>query len=671
MSAETASREVLWNISHYYLMYPALLVALVFFGIGLWRRLNYWRQGKSDPTIKPPWPPRLLRSFLDTILQRRVLESIVPGLFHISIFWSFIILLVATTVVGIDMYLPWKIFQGRFYLWISLLADLAGLFFTLGLGVAFVRRYLLRPAKLKSSWQDALIHGAFFYLMLSGFLLEAIRIRYAGDPWAAWTPFGYAMSFLFVAVPENLGRFIHVSNWWLHALVTFGLIALIPYTKLLHLITIPVNSALNSNRRRGELARPDLAKLMESDVDFHIGMSTLQESSWKMRLDHDACIECGRCDDHCPAQVTGHNLSPMNIILGLRDLGREATTNKGDLEALEKEIVGDRIEAISLWECRTCYACVEVCPAGIDQLSQIVEMRRSEVLMKGELPAEAQQMLRDLETRGNPFGSQEDRLAWIRRQGFRLLEPGEKVEVLYWIGCATSFDPRKQKVAHDLVRIMEAAGVSYAVLGDKEGCTGDPARVLGDENIFQSMAKSQLEQINPEQFDTMVVNCPHCYNAFDNEYRQFGANFKVIHHSEFIRNLVRDGRLKLSATHKRKLAFHDPCYLGRVQGVYDPPRELLTMVAGKKPLELSRNRKKSGCCGAGGGHFWMDLKAAGERLDNRRIDEVAAVGAETLGVGCVFCMQMLENGLKARDLESKVQVRDLAELVAESLEQAG
>ena len=663
------TREVLWNISHYYLMYIPFAISLGFFLFGLWRKVHYWSQGKKDTSVTPPWSPRLWRALFESISQRKVIESVIPGLFHVSIFWSFIILLIATTVVAIDMYLPFKIFVGPFYLMISLLADLAGMFFTLGLGMAFWRRYLRKPSLLRSNWQDATIHGAFFYLMFSGFLLEGIRICYAGDPWALWTPFGYAMSLPFQVIPENVGRFVHFFNWWLHAFVTFGLMALIPYTKLFHMFAIPANVMLKSRRPRGSLKRPDLEALMENmsdDEEFSIGMATLNDTTWKERLDHEACIECGRCDQNCPAHLAGKNLSPMNIILGLRDKGR-AYMQSGDKKILEQELVGDAVAAESLWECRSCFGCVEVCPAHIDQLSQIIEMRRSEVLMKGEMPTEAQTMLRDLETRGNPFGDPNDRLDWIRREGFKVLEPGDKVEVLYWIGCATSFDPRKQKVARDLVTILGKAGVSYAVLGEKESCTGDPARVLGDENIFQTLAKGQLENIPTEQFDYMAVNCPHCMNAFANEYPQFGAKFKVIHHTQLIQRLIDDGRLKLGEKLGRKITYHDPCYLGRGQNVFDQPRSVLSKVNQTVPLEMASNKKRSYCCGAGGGHFWMDIQAAGERIDNRRIDEAAATGADTVAVGCVFCMQMLENGLKAKNLDDKVEVRDVAELVAENL----
>jgi Fe-S oxidoreductase len=438
------------------------------------------------------------------------------------------------------------------------------------------------------------------------------------------------------------------------------------------MFVIPLNMALETSRPRGSLKRPDLEALINSGAEnFTLGVTSLLDTTWKQRLDHDTCIECGRCDNNCPANQAGKQLSPMSIILNQRNLARQASAlphGSSEQQALMgKPLVGEIIPAISLWECRTCYACVEVCPVGIDHLDHIVELRRSEVLMKGEMPAEAQTMLRALETRGNPLGSQDDRVSWISKAGFKVLKPGEKVEFLYWIGCATTFDPRKQKVAHDLVKILEHAGISYGVLGEKEMCTGDPARLVGDENIFQTQAKSQLAMIDATQFDTMVVNCPHCYNAFDNEYPQFGAKFKVIHHTELLERLVQQGKLKLNANLARKITYHDPCYLGRVQDVYDQPRSLLEAVSGSKPIELSRNRQKSACCGAGGGHFWMDLKEGGERLDNRRVDEVAASGANTLGVGCVFCMQMLENGLKARDLDKKIAVKDVVELVAESL----
>ena len=558
MNNAEASREVLWNISNYYLMYPVFLICLGICLHGFYKQYRLIAAGKPDSSTRGDWLGRFTNTFLDVALHRKIFKSLLAGIFHISIFWSFMILLFATTMVALDMYLPWNIFKGRFYLGVSLLADLAGAFFTIGIGMTFVRRYIVKKNNFKSTWQDSVIHGAFFYLMASGFLLEGVRIAYAGDPWAAWTPFGWLMSVPFQWIPENIGRLFHLTNWWVHAFVTFGLIALIPYTKLRHMVTIPLNTFTASNRPRGCLDRIDLEKLMEEsgdDDEFSIGVATYKDLTWKQRLEHDSCIECKRCDSVCPAHVTGHNLSPMNIMLSMRDM------DKGDAD---KEIVGTAVAAESLWECRTCYACVEACPAGIDQLGQIIDMRRSEVLMKGEMPAEGQTLLRDMESRGNPFGPQEDRLAWIEKEGFKVLKEDDKVEVLYWIGCATSFDPRKQKVARDMVKIFEQAGVSYAVLGEKESCNGDPARVVGDENIFQMVAKEQATKINPKQFDVMVANCPHCYNAFDNEYPQFGLKMKVLHHTEFINKLIAEGRLKLDSQSDRNVAFHDPCYLGRV-----------------------------------------------------------------------------------------------------------
>jgi Fe-S oxidoreductase len=337
----------------------------------------------------------------------------------------------------------------------------------------------------------------------------------------------------------------------------------------------------------------------------------------------------------------------------------------------DAKIAGDVMDPMSFWSCNTCMACVEACPVGINHVDQIVGNRRHMTMMEGQLPHEAQATLRSLESRANPYGPPEDRTKWLDGLNVQQLQAGDAVDYLYWVGCVSAFDPRKQKIAKSLVTIMQRAGLSFGVLGSMEGCSGDPARRLGEENLFQTLAKKNIELLKSVSFKTLVANCPHCFNTIKNEYPQFGnlgegRQPEIIHHSVLLRRLLEADKLPLKEEALKEVTFHDPCYLGRVNDEYEAPRKTLTAVKGLKILEMDRSREKGLCCGAGGGHFWMDLKI-GERVNSVRADEAAKTGASTVATACPFCMQMMEDGVKLTNNEATLDVRDIAEVIAERL----
>jgi Fe-S oxidoreductase len=568
-------------------------------------------------------------------------------------------------------------------------------------------------------------------LVVQGFLLEGLRIHVTNDPWRWYSPVGLLVSKFFWPLSYSSAEALHQVIWWIHTLNVMLVVALAPYTKFFHIVASSINLFFRPQARpKGQLESVgDLEKRMEAGEEFTIGLGNIKDYSWKHLMDLDACTSCGRCQEVCPAYLSGKPLSPKWMILDSRNhalslladnklkvpskipsplraidswftknlllaksglvetengyeangpyrakntLVQQATKEVG--KNVEHMIAGEVVDDLVYWSCTTCRACVEVCPVGINHVDHIVGNRRNMVLMRGEVPSEAQGTLRALENRANPYGPPQDRMKWAEGLDLPVLKPGDSVDYLYWVGCVSAFDPRKQKIAKALVKLMKAAGLSFGVLGTAEGCTGDPARRLGEENLFQSLAKKNLEVLRSVQFRTLVANCPHCFNSIKNEYPEFGnlgngQSPEIIHHSQLLKRLLKDGRLPLkeqNADTQQTYTFHDPCYLGRYNDEYEAPRTGLKKIKSLQIVEMDRSRESGLCCGAGGGHFWMDLKV-GERVNSLRVDEAAATGAQGIATACPFCMQMLEDGVKLTGREQQLEVKDIAELLAEQL----
>ncbi|MBP7669309.1 MAG: (Fe-S)-binding protein [Candidatus Eisenbacteria bacterium] len=682
-----AHRELMWNMgtASHYLMYGLMLVSFALFAWGARRRIREWKAGAPDGERFGQWGKRIAIAFRETFLQRQTRRRFLPGLFHSLVFYSFIVLFITTLIVMADMDFGIHIFHGPFYLGVSLAADLAGGLLLAGLAIAAVRRYFARPDFLPASKPaDGVILLILAGLALTGLLAEGARMRFHpdGDPWRAYTPLGRAAAWLWSGIDDPAaGRAAHFATWWVHAFGTFAMIALIPHTKFFHMLGIPANQLFSKLEPAGSLRRVDIEAIMTADdapEDFTIGIADARALSWKQRLDLDACVDCGRCDSVCPARLAGASLSPRRLIADLRDMHASARqgAHKGDGGngsdgPAPLPIIGAAGTVFEngdfVWLCRTCHACQSLCPAAIEHVDLFVEMRRSEVMMEGRLPKEAAQALKTMEAQGNPFGAQADRMDFVERLGLEVIPPGGETEILLWIGCAVTFDPEKQKIAEDLVAILKHAGAKVGHLGRDETCCGDPARVLGDENLFQTAAKQTVAALQARRFATLLVLCPHGVNVFRNEYPQFGGRFPVRHHSELLAEWIATGRLKLDHPVHERIVFHDPCYLGRYQGIVREPRRALAAIPGARLAEMTAHGRESDCCGAGGGHYWMDLEEGTSRVNNRRCDQAAAAGAQTIAVACPFCDQMLIDGLKARDLDEKIRVADIATLVRQGL----
>jgi Fe-S oxidoreductase/nitrate reductase gamma subunit len=601
------------------------------------------------------------------------------------IFYSFIVLVVTTTIVMIDydagklLGIELNIFTGFIYVFFTVASDLAGVFILVGIGMAAYRRYVRKPDTLPTTTEDGLVLALIAFMIITGYLVEGLRIAVNGDPWRALSPVGSVTASLFSGIGESGGKTLHGSFWWLHTILAMGWIAIIPYTKFVHLLSLPTNAFFSKLKPRGELQREDIEKLMESSEsdDLKIGLQKPEELTWKQRMDMDICVSCGRCEEVCPAFLADREyFSPRQLIQRIKKELVEFDTANGvnggkTVEAAATsevaDIVGKAFDEEFIWHCRTCGACVEICPALIDHVGTLMEIRRNEVLIQGRMPEEAGRALRIYETNGNPFGSQSDRIDFVEKMKVRVVEPGEKVDVLYWVGCIVAFDPQKHKIAGDICKLMERCGIDFGVLGGDEKCCGDPARVMGQEMLFQQTAKEQVELLKQREFKTLLTGCPHCYNVLKNEYPQFGGNFKVMHHSEFIRDMVQQGRLKPQTAEAHNYVYHDPCYLGRYQKIYEPTREVVSRLPHAQLGEMKNRREKSLCCGAGGGHYFMDLKR-GERINNIRVKQAHDAGADTIVTSCAFCLHMLQDSLKLLNYDDKMRVIDVASLTAESLE---
>ncbi|NOZ08462.1 MAG: (Fe-S)-binding protein [FCB group bacterium] len=658
--------------------YLIALAALLYFFYNL-RKLWAASAGKPDPAAKPgPWQ-FFINALTFGIFQKRVFSRrfSYPALMHLLLAWGFFILFFATTV---DFFVArgwFAAFLPRLDTpWFASLNDAAGLMLIAGLLLALFRRIFTRPEKLPNDFftgrgnflGDSGIILFLLILALGGFFAEAARLAVYQPPTAEYSWIGYPLSTLFsVAAWQRL----ELVLWWFHALSALLFIALLPLTKMFHVLAALVNVAFTNRRLRGRLRPMFVSRLMEdpeADLEnISLGVSHSREFRWKQLLDAIACTECARCTTVCPANATDKPLSPMKIMTDIRQHLYAGELGTGE----QKDLVGATITETELWSCTTCGACMAECPVLNEHVPAIVDMRRYLVLSEGKPPEQASESLEKTLSTGNPWGfPKKDRLKWATDAGFDVpvFSEKKKADVLYWVGCAGAYDPLNQQVAVSMVRIFEAAGVDYAVLGTEESCTGDSARRLGEEYLFETLALQNIETLNRYDFKTIVTPCPHCFNTLKNEYPAFEGNYEVVHHSEFISQLIAAGKLSPDKSLEGKVTYHDACYLGRHNQIYAAPREVLgnLLTTGGEVTELSRHHANSFCCGAGGGNMWHDIEA-GSRMNVNRIEEVIQSGADTLATACSFCLIMLDDAVKIKGQEESLKVRDIAQVVAEGL----
>ncbi len=616
---------------------------------------------------------RMARETGQVLGQRKLFQRALPGLMHACIFWGFLILL--TTILealgqAIDLRfaLPWVGHAG----WLGLAQDVFATLVLVGIAIALWIRLVQRPERFVGSHSlDAFrILGLITWIILTLFLLRGARIALGDNAYPTeWTPVSTAVSHLFTWMSAGWQSFFAWFFLWAHLLLVLGFLVYLPYSKHLHIITSAINVWFSSTRPRGALEplHIDMEKLESGEQS--LGAEKLSDLTRKELLDLYACTECGRCQSACPAWNTGKPLSPKLLIMDLRDHLLEegpgllqvlAAGEAPEQVALVPGVVDDDV----VWSCTTCGACVQECPVDIEHIDTIVDLRRALVMGASSFPAEAGAMLRNLESRSNPWGiAQSQRADWAEGLDVAVVS-GEAPEYLYWVGCAGSFDERARDISRSVAELLQRAGVSFAILGPRELCTGDPARRMGNEFLFQTLAEQNVETMNGAGVTKVIANCPHCFNTLRNEYPQYGGTYEVIHHSELLGRLVAEGRIRPTEQVETLLAYHDPCYLGRHNQVYDAPRDVLASVPGVRTVEMPRHRERGMCCGAGGARMWME-EGIGKRINVERMDEAAATGADTVGVACPYCLIMLDDGAKGRG--DTTEVLDIAQLVRRSL----
>ncbi|HTF99562.1 MAG TPA: heterodisulfide reductase-related iron-sulfur binding cluster, partial [Nitrospirota bacterium] len=594
--------------------------------------------------------------------QIQVLRVFGPGALHAFFFWGFGLLFIGTLLVMAqadftDIVFGWVFLKGTFYEIFSLVLDVAGLVAIIMLAGLLIRRFVFKPEGLETTRDDYVAHGLLFVILITGFIIEALRmadteLRQHAD-FAVFSPVGMGLGQLFLTASPDTLTLWHKLTWWFHFLLSMCFIALIPFTKLRHIFTTSTNYLFTDLRARGSL---DLINLEEEGVE-QFGASKVTDLAWKDIFDADACMTCKRCQERCPAYATGKPLSPMKVV---RQIGEAASTGpSSDLIATVTEDV--------LWACTTCYACQDICPARIEHVNKILEMRRDLSLMKGSFSGdEVRTAVNNIEVNGNPFGlAFAERGEWAAGLDVKIMEQDASVDILYFAGCFASFDKRNRDVARNFIRICNAAGVKVGILGKQEKCCGEPPRKLGNEYLYQNMASSNIEVIKAYGVKKIVTTCPHCFNTLKRDYRDLGLDTDVEHYSTFVNHLVTDGRLRMKPS-EFEFVYHDSCYLGRYMNVFEEPRSVLR-AAGGRIREMEKSRSNSFCCGGGGGWILAEEKI-GTRINATRVGMAAATGAPLLVSNCPFCLTMFEDGIKTTGNEEKMKVKDLAEVVAERLE---
>jgi Fe-S oxidoreductase len=691
-----------------------LLVLYVAVGLFLWRATYLFRlvlHGRASRGRLTDLPRRSVREVVGVLFQSKLFLRPIPGVMHLFIFWGFLVLLPTIAIAFLGAMdagwsIPWLSEQG----WFAFFVDLFAALVLVGVAIALGIRLILRPVRFVGSYLGVAYTILAFEaaISISLFVWHGSRIALGLNEYpAAWAPISNAVAGFMRndAGTATLER----TSVWVHAVLILAFLVYIPYTKHLHTLVVWFNVFLGRTKARGRLEPLVFDDPAVPEDQIRFGMGTIADMTWKQMVDGMTCTECGRCQDACPAFFTGKNLSPKLVVMNLRDqlyreghdwLAASAAAGAGADGGSTGPFVGQAIvpkviRDDTVWDCVTCGACVRECPVGIEHIDHIVDLRRNLVMVESRAPAEGLAMLRDLERTSNPWGrGAMERVDWTAGLDVRVLEPGDAPpEYLFWVGCAPAFDERARVGARSTAQLLKQAGVDFAILGPREACTGDPARRMGDEYTFQSLAKQNIETLDgagvsaaraPERSPApapsskvavlqaaaaladrrvtkIVTTCPHCFNTIGQEYPDFGGHYEVIHHTQLLAELVADGRLAPQASDET-ITYHDSCYLARHNDVRAEPRSIVSKVG--VPLEMARREERTFCCGAGGAHMWLEER--GNQINEERAREAVGTGAQTLAVACPFCTVMLDDGMKG--IGGNLVVKDVATLLLEGVQ---
>jgi Fe-S oxidoreductase len=656
--------------------------------------------GKPAPDRLADWGKRAQAELTEVGGQRKLLKWTVPGLAHAFTFWGFTILILTIIEAYGDLFDKTFAIPGIGHsAFVGCIEDFFACAVLLSLCVFTVLRIKQSPARQdrKSRFYGSHTTAAWITLgliaavMVTLLLYRALQTDTGDFPYGWWAFASHGIGRAFAGLSHSTDSTLETVFLDLNIAVIMGFLVFLVHSKHLHIVMAPFNVAFSRRPRAlGALGTTPNMDPEEMTDDSVFGAGRIEHFSWKQMLDFVTCTECGRCQDQCPAWGTGKPLSPKLVIMNLRDHmlkqgpdllanAKLASSNAaGAEEGAEKKaepvdtgpLVPDVIDPDVLWSCTTCGACVEQCPVDIEHIDAIVDMRRYEVLMESRFPSEAGLMLRNVENRGDPWGlGSSKRLEWTEALDFEIPvvsgEIPEDIEYLFWVGCAGALDERARKTTQATARLLHAAGVSFAILGPKESCTGDPARRLGNEYVFQTQAQQNIETMKEAGVRKIVASCPHCFNSLSKEYPALGGNFEVLHHSQLLSQLVADKRLQPGRL-DAKVTYHDPCYLGRHSRIFDPPRSLIEAVPGVESVEMHRCREKGFCCGAGGARMWLEERI-GKRVNLERTDEALGTGADVISTACPYCLIMLDDAVKERQRDEEVKVLDVAQILENSL----
>jgi Fe-S oxidoreductase/nitrate reductase gamma subunit len=671
-------REVFGNI-------PVALQVVFYVGVAvfIWLMLHLFAIRAREWSLGAPenraglWGQRVRR--LDAGLRMKtLLRDPRAGLMHSAVYYGFIVLFLGTVILEIDHILPsnLKFLHGVVYQGYSAVLDLASLVFLGGVALFALNRYLVRPGRLRTKTrpEDALILGLLALMGLTGLLVESARIRLDGRPdFELWSFVGYPLSAL---VPDSSAGALHRAFWVVHVAAFVGFLVVVPVTKLRHMFTSPANMFL-SPRTRPKGAMREMPNLLEAEDIETIGASVVTDLTWKQIFDTDACTICGRCTSVCPANITGKPLDPREMVIKTGEVAASVAGVSGPVSSLAvldgEGSLFDRVQPDEVFACVACRACDEICPVNIEILDRILDMRRYLTLMESEFPSELGRAFVSMENQANPWGlSRQARGDWTKELDFEIPVFGQngkdRADYLWFVGCAGSYDDRNTAVSVSLARLLHRAGIDFAILGPREACTGDPARRAGNELVYQQLALENIATFDEVGVTRVITQCAHCFNAIANEYPQLGGNYEVVHHSQLLAELLTQGRLDAPSGDDGdpvKIAYHDPCYLGRHNDIYLAPRSVVGSTS-MELVEMPRHGTRALCCGAGGARFWME-EQTGKKINIERAEEALATGADEIAVACPFCFVMLDDGVKELGRDD-VKVRDLAMILADGLE---
>lgn len=705
------------EIIQFVLFLAAVGIGVYLFYQAVFRRYLYLKLGKAA-AFEKALKERFKTAFVQTFGQTKLMKDRKSGLMHVVIFYGFIILqlgaldIILIGLIGRGLPIPgYHVF--------GLVQEITVALVLIAIAYAAYRRYGEKLSRLKRGWKPSIVIYFIFFLMLSVLFTLGFHRAEEGLAASGWAPISSLIAAPFLEAPPIVAKAGFYVSWWLHLLILLAFLVYVPQSKHFHLITAPINIFMKRTTPVGRLSKLDL----EDEEAESFGVGKIEDFTQKQLLDLYACVECGRCTNVCPAANTGKLLSPMHMITKLRDHLIEkgaAITSKspwvpefafggghgsgiahtmrevsmpanwdrpditsitatmdaqkegwqaGEADPRELNLIGDIMTEDEIWACTTCRNCEDQCPVGNEHVDKIVDMRRYLVLMEGSLPHDGQRAMQNIERQGNPWGiNRNDRVKWIEEVDphgelqVKTVKENPDFEYLFFVGSMGSYDNRSRKITRAFVRLLNEAGVNFAILGNEERNSGDTPRRMGNEMLFQQLAMENIETFRKYNVKKIVTACPHTYNTFKNEYPEFGLEAEVLHHSELLAQLVREGKLKPRHAVNERITYHDSCYLGRYNGVYDPPRDILRAISGIELVEMERNRSNGMCCGAGGGRMWME-ETAGKRVNLARTEQALAVNPTMIGSACPYCLTMLEDGTKLKEVEHQVKTRDIAEIL--------